>query len=72
MRRFSVFLAVLSLVFMLACSGGKKETVYEYPDGDSDDTDISDVEISDEDSSFLKSENWRIYKNHNRYRQRHG
>ena len=50
MRRFFVVLAVLSLVFMLACSGGKKETVYDYPDDDTSDIDISDVEITDNDS----------------------
>ena len=35
---------------MLACSGGKKETVYDYPDDDTSDIDISDIEISDNDS----------------------
>ncbi len=50
MRRIWVFPAILSLIFMMSCGGGKKETVYDYPDGDSDDADISDVEISDKDT----------------------
>ena len=54
MRRIWVFPAILSLIFMMSCGNGKKETVYDYPDGDSDDADISDVEISDEDSDDIE------------------
>ena len=51
MRKLFSFFAVLTVfLFMLACGGGKKETVYDYPDDDTSDIDISDVEISDEDS----------------------
>ena len=51
MRQLFSFFAVLTvLLFMLACSGGKKETVYDYPDDDTSDIDISDIEISDNDS----------------------
>ena len=48
MRQLFSFFAVLTvLLFMLACSGGKKETVYDYPDDDTSDIDISDIDISD-------------------------
>ena len=57
MRKLFSFFAVLTvLLFMLACSGGKKETVYDYPDDDTSDIDISDVEISDEDSDDIDTD----------------
>ena len=56
MRRFPVFLAVLSLVFMFGCGNhNSSETTTsrilndEDSDGDNDDIEASDIDISDED-----------------------
>ena len=57
MKRFSVYLVLLVvLVFIVSCGGSKKETVYDYPDDDASDLDISDTEMPDEVSDDADTE----------------
>ena len=63
MKKLLLFLAMFTLVFMIGCGGDKKGTPktdddqIEIQDGDTDDADISDVEILDEDGDTEEPEN---------------